>query len=63
MVNYMSKKYEHRVDSLKDHKKETKIGVYRQKKKSPNLRSKKISTQKKAFKDLQKKMEKSKKTW
>ncbi len=63
MLIYVSKRYEHRIESLKDHKKEKKIGVHRPKTKSPNLRSKKLSTQKKAYKDLRKKLEKSKQIW
>jgi hypothetical protein len=59
----MSKKYEHRIDTLKEHKKEKKIGVYRPTKKPANLKSKNLSTQKKAHKDLQKKLEKSNKIW
>ncbi|MHA1281445.1 MAG: hypothetical protein ACTSQP_02980 [Promethearchaeota archaeon] len=58
----MSKKYEHRIESLKEHKEEKGKGHYRHKK---NSRSGKrnLKSQRKAYNDFHKKLEKSKKIW
>ncbi len=58
----MSKKYEHRIEILKDHKKD--IGKSRHRTKTrKNLRNSSVSQQKKTYNDFRKKINKSKKIW
>ncbi|MFX1276462.1 MAG: hypothetical protein ACFFBP_00635 [Promethearchaeota archaeon] len=58
----MSKRYESRVDVLKEHKQD-KDHKYHHTKYKSDAGKKKVKNQKKALKDFQKKMDKSKKIW
>jgi len=58
----MSKKYEHRIKSLKDHK-ENKEETRHSSNPRPYTRTHKMSKEKKNFSDMRKKFEKSKKIW
>ncbi|MFW9897968.1 MAG: hypothetical protein ACFFDO_01740 [Candidatus Thorarchaeota archaeon] len=58
----MSKKYEHRIKSLKDHKENKGKKPHRSKPK-PYARTHKLSKEKNNFSEFRKKIEKSKKIW
>ena len=58
----MSKKYERKIECLKEHKQDKKHKHHPTKKRS-DIRNRKPNEQKKAYKDFQKKLEKSKKIW
>ncbi len=58
----MSKKYEHRIEKLKEHEKHKGRRDHHTKSKS-NVKNKSLNQKKKDYKDFQKKMDKSKKIW
>jgi len=58
----MSKKYEHRIEILKDHKMDKGKKRHRTKTRK-DLRNSGVSQQKKTYKDFRKKINKSKKIW
>jgi len=58
----LSKKYEHRIDALKNHKMDKDRKRHR-KTKRKNLRNKSVNQQKKEYKDFRKKVNKSKNIW
>ena len=63
-INNMSKKYEHRIDHLKDHKrKHDEEGKSHQKEIKPYSRNKKVSQIKKDEKKIREKLDKSEYTW
>jgi len=58
----MSKKYEHRIEILKDHKRD-KGGRRDRRKPRRELRYQSVNQQRKTYKDFQKKINKSKEIW